>query len=176
MDYFQHPTIVYTLLIKLIIILGNHVTFLFIAWKLIKLPIGTRVNYYINDWIIARGYYRYYTDDWGLTAHTASIELPVKIAQSLTIYPMYRFYTQSAVKYFAPHDTHYSYEEYYTSDYDLSSFDSHQYGFGIGYTDIFQNLKIWAFGLKNIDFRYNHYSRSDSLEADIFTFGLKFVN
>lgn len=141
-----------------------------------KLPVGARLNYYINDWVVARAYYRFYTDDWGLTAHTASIELPVKLTRSITVYPMYRFYTQKAVDYFAPHDSHFSFEQYYTSDYDLSSFDSHQYGFGAGYTDILQGLKIWAFGLKNIDFRYNRYERSDSLEADIFTLGLKFVH
>ncbi|KOS08091.1 hypothetical protein AM493_20100 [Flavobacterium akiainvivens] len=141
-----------------------------------KLPVGARVNYYINDWMVARMYYRYYNDNWGLTAHTASIELPVKLGGGFTVYPMYRFYTQQAMKYFAPQDSHYSFEQFYTSDYDLSSFDSHQYGVGASYADIFQDFKIWAFGLKNIDLRYNHYSRSDSLEADIITFGLKFVH
>jgi hypothetical protein len=57
----------------------------------------------------------------------------------------------------------------------LSTFDAHQYGFGVSYTDIFTNAKIWKFGIKNIDFRYNHYSRSDGLEADIVSFGIKFV-
>ena len=63
----------------------------------------------------------------------------------------------------------------YTSDYDLSTFDAHQYGFGVNYTDIFTASKIWKFGIKNIDFRYNHYSRSDGLEANIVSFGIKFV-
>lgn len=141
-----------------------------------KLPLGLRLNYYINDWLILRTYYRYYVDNWGLQGHTASIELPIKLGQRFTVYPMYRFYTQVATRYFAPHDAHYSFERYYTSDYDLSSFDSHQYGAGAGYTDIFQQFRIFAFGLKNIDFRYNHYQRSDSLTADIFTLGFKFVH
>lgn len=141
-----------------------------------KVPVGARLNYYINDWLILRSYYRYYADNWGLQSHTASIELPVKLGQRFTVYPMYRFYTQVGTRYFAPHDMHYSYEKYYTSDYDLSSFDSHQYGFGAAYTDIFGGFRLLRFGLKNIDLRYNHYRRSDSLEADIVTFGLKFVN
>jgi hypothetical protein len=140
-----------------------------------KLPLGMRLNYYVSDRVVLRTYYRYYTDNWGLQSHTASVELPVKLG-AFTLYPMYRFYTQQGVKYFAPHDKHFSYEKYYTSDYDLSSFDSHQYGMGGSYTDIFQRFKLAGLGLKSIDFRYNHYERSDSLEADIFTLGLKFVH
>jgi len=34
---------------------------------------------------------------------------------------------------------------------------------------------VWKFGIKNVDLRYNHYSRSDGLEANIVSFGMKFV-
>lgn len=141
-----------------------------------KLPLGARLNYYINDLMVLRTYYRFYSDDWGLVSHTTSIELPIKISNSFTAYPMYRFYTQKALDYFAPFEQHYSSEKYYTSDYDLSSFDSHQYGAGFSYAAVFSPFKIFKFGLKNVDFRYNHYSRSDQLEADIFTIAIKFVN
>lgn len=140
-----------------------------------KIPIGARLNYYINEKFVFRTYYRFYTDNWGISSHTASIELPYKITDRFTVFPMYRFYTQVASKYFASYDQHLSTEQYYTSDYDLSTFDAHQYGFGVNYTDIFTGTKIWKFGIKNIDFRYNHYSRSDGLEANIVSFGIKFV-
>jgi hypothetical protein len=140
-----------------------------------KLPIGARWNYYLNEKLVLRTYYRYYTDNWGLSSHTASIELPYKITDRFTIFPIYRYYTQSEADYFAPYDTHLSTEEFYTSDYDLSTFDAHQYGGGINYTDIFTATHIWKFGLKNIDLRYNHYSRSDGLEADIISLGMKFI-
>jgi len=141
-----------------------------------KLPIGARLNYYINDLMVLRTYYRFYSDDWGLNSHTASIELPIKVSQSFTAYPMYRFYTQKAMDYFAPFEQHFSSQRYYTSDYDLSSFDSHQFGAGLSYTAVFSPFSIFKFGLKNVDFRYNHYTRSDNLEADIFTIAIKFVN
>jgi hypothetical protein len=140
-----------------------------------KVPIGARWNYYVNEKLVLRTYYRYYTDNWGLSSHTASIELPYKITDRFTIFPIYRYYTQSESDYFAPYDTHLSIEEFYTSDYDLSTFDAHQYGGGINYTDIFTAAHIWKFGLKNIDLRYNHYSRSDGLEADILSLGMKFI-
>ena len=88
---------------------------------------------------------------------------------------MYRYYTQQQSKYFAPYEQHVSTEEYYTSDYDLSTFNANQIGFGLNYTDIFTNAKVWKFGLKNIDVRYNYYKRSDGLDANIVSFGVKFV-
>ncbi|MES2543363.1 MAG: DUF3570 domain-containing protein [Bacteroidota bacterium] len=140
-----------------------------------KLPIGARLNYYINERIILRMYYRFYTDNWGIQAHTANIEIPIKLTDKYTVFPMYRYYTQTASDYFAPKDSHLSTESYYTSDYDLSNFDANQFGFGINYLDIFTSRKIWKFGLKNVDFRYNHYERSDGLKANIFSISFKFV-
>lgn len=140
-----------------------------------KIPIGARFNYYINEKIVLRTYYRYYSDNWNLSAHTASIEIPYKLSDKFTIFPMYRFYTQNKSKYFAPYNTHLSTEQYYTSDFDLATFNANQYGIGLTYTDIFMNSKIWKFGLKNIDFRFNHYNRNDGLSANIATIGFKFV-
>ncbi|WP_344816405.1 DUF3570 domain-containing protein [Flavobacterium cheonanense] len=140
-----------------------------------KLPIGLRWNYYINETFVVRTYYRYYTDNWDITAHTASIEVPIKLTDKFTVSPMYRYYTQTQSKYFAPFEKHLSTEEFYTSDYDLSSFNANQYGLGVSYTDIFTSSKIWKFGLKNIDFRFNHYNRSDGLSSNIGSLGFKFV-
>jgi len=140
-----------------------------------KLPIGARFNYYINEHFIVRTYYRYYTDDWDLKAHTFNIEIPVKISDKFTAYPMYRYYTQTQAKYFAPYQTHLSTEQFYTSDFDLSTFSSNQYGFGVSYTDLFAKAQVFSFGMKNIDFRFNHYVRSDGLTANIGTIGFKFV-
>jgi hypothetical protein len=140
-----------------------------------KLPIGARLNYYINEHFIVRTYYRYYTDDWDLKAHTFNIELPVKISDKFTVYPMYRYYSQTQTKYFAPYQTHLSTDKFYTSDYDLSTFSANQYGFGVSYTDLFAKAQIFSFGMKNIDLRFNHYVRSDGLSANIGTIGFKFV-
>ena len=139
-----------------------------------KIPIGARVNFYINEYVVAKTYYRYYQDNWGIQAHTASIEVPIKLSTKFTVSPLYRYYTQTASDYFAPFDTHLSTEKYYTSDYDLSRFTSNQYGFGLTYTDIFAKAKIFILGLKSVDLRLNHYERSDGLSANIGTLGFKF--
>ncbi len=140
-----------------------------------KVAIGGRVNYFFNEIFTARGYYRYYLDDWGISSHTASIEIPVKITDKFTLYPSYRFYNQTAADYFAPHEQHLSTEEYYTSDYDLSKFKSNQYGFGVTYTDIFTKTHLWKFGLKSIDLKFHRYERNSSFNSNMFSFGIKFI-
>jgi hypothetical protein len=140
-----------------------------------KIPVGARLNYYMNERVSIRTYYRYYWDNWNITSHTASVEIPIKVSDKFTVFPMYRYYSQQQSNYFAPFEKHLSTEKYYTSDYDLSTFNANQYGFGVNYVDIFTNFKIWKLGLKNIDFRFNHYTRNDGLKANIASVGFKFV-
>jgi len=140
-----------------------------------KIAIGGRLNYYINEIFVVRTYYRYYTDDWGISSHTASIEIPIKIGGRFTVYPSYRFYNQTAADYFAPYEKHASTEEFFTSDYDLSKFTANQYGLGVTYTDIFTNFHISKFGLKSIDLKYLVYDRDSGLSSSLISLGFKFV-
>jgi len=141
----------------------------------LKLAVGGRLNYYINETFVLRTYYRYYSDDWGIQSHTASIELPIKISSKFTLYPSYRYYSQTEADYFAPYEQHLSTEEFYTSDYDLSRFTANQFGFGISYTDVFTNLRLGKFGLKSIDLNFHQYERDSGLKASIITAGVKFI-
>tara|TARA_R100000935_G_scaffold25158_1_gene44844 strand:- start:1517 stop:2833 length:1317 start_codon:yes stop_codon:yes gene_type:complete len=140
-----------------------------------KVALGGRLNYYINELFVLRSYYRYYIDDWGIQSHTANLEIPIRISQKFTLYPSYRYYTQTEADYFAPYERHVSTEEFYTSDYDISEYTANQYGFGVSYTDILTNYKIWNLGLKSIDLKYNKYDRDSGLSASIVTGGFKFI-
>ncbi|WP_025743635.1 DUF3570 domain-containing protein [Aquimarina pacifica] len=140
-----------------------------------KTAIGGRLHYYVNEIFTVRTFYRYYVDDWDVSSHTASIEIPIKISDQFTIYPSYRFYTQTQATYFAGFNQHLSTQEFYTSDYDLSDFNGNQYGIGISYTDIFTKLHLWKFGLKSIDLRFRQYERSSGLSASLFSGGVNFV-
>jgi hypothetical protein len=140
-----------------------------------KIPVGARINYYISNTFVLRSYYRYYQDDWGMDGHTMEIELPVRLFQGFSVTPAFRYYTQTAVDYFAGYEQHLSTEQYYTSDYDLASFNSNQYGLGLSYTDIFTKLHVSMFGMKNIWTKFSHYDRSDGLSANIISFGVRFV-
>lgn len=141
-----------------------------------KLPLGARLNYFLGDRFVIRSYYRYYADDWGINSHTANLEVPIKISDAFTIYPSYRYYTQTAADYFYPKEEALSNLNFYTSDYDLSGYNANQFGIGVRYKDIFTTAKVFMFGLKTIDFRFNKYDRSDGLDAFIFTLGTTFVS
>lgn len=140
----------------------------------LKTAVTGKLNYYINENFLARTSYRFYLDNWGIQSHTFNLEVPIKPFRGLTLYPAYRFYTQTAAKYFAPYEAHLSTDEFYTSDYDLSSYQAHQLGFGISYGDPFGKVGIGKFRFKSIDLKYNHYWRNSGFSADIYSVGLKF--
>ena len=136
-----------------------------------KVPLGFRGNYFIGDYVIVRGYYRYYRDDWRIESHTAEIEVPVKLLQSLSVSPFYRFYTQTASDHFAKNGRHASADEFYTSNFDLSGFDSHFLGAGLRYTPprgIFGERHLNA-----LEIRYGHYTRTTDLVSDIISVNIR---
>jgi hypothetical protein len=137
-----------------------------------KLPLGIRVNYFAGDRIVVRSYYRYYRDNWGLTAHTLELEVPVKITPFFSLSPFYRYYRQQGVRYFAAYAQHLPGDTYYTSDYDLSSFHSNLLGMGLRYAPPGGLFQLPAFN--SLEVRYGHYDRSTGLASDIITLFLKF--
>ncbi len=142
-----------------------------------KLPIGLRVNYFIGDDVIIRSYYRYYTDDWGLTSHTASIEIPYKITPFFSVSPFYRYYTQTATKYFAPLYGHTvdavgnPKEKYFTSNYASAAFNSNYVGVGIrtappgGINNTY---------LASLELRFGHYVQSTDLNSNVISLHFTF--
>lgn len=140
-----------------------------------KVAVGGRLNWYLNETFTVRTFYRYYFDDWGISSHTASIEVPIKITDKFTLYPSYRFYNQTAADYFRTYESALSTDEFYTSDYDLSEYSANQIGFGVSYTDIFAKAHIWKLGLKSIDLKFYQYDRDTSFSSSIITAGFKFV-
>lgn len=140
-----------------------------------KSALGGRLNYYLNEFITIRSFYRFYQDDWGIQSHTASVEVPIKIMLGkFTFYPSYRFYSQTAANYFAPYNEHESTQEFYTSDYDLSAYNANQFGFGVSYTDLLGDFKIWKVGLKSVDLKYYQYHRNSTFQSKLVTLGVKF--
>lgn len=140
-----------------------------------KVPLGLRLNYYLNDLAVVRTYYRFYYDDWGILSHTANIEVPLKLSDTFTLYPNYRFYSQTAADHFFEKEQAVSTLDFYTSDFDLSQYTANQYGIGIRYKDIFTAAKFLIFGLKTVDLRFAYYDRSTQLDATIVTLGTTFI-
>jgi hypothetical protein len=140
--------------------------------KRYKVPLGIRANYFIGDRFIIRSFYRYYTDNWGVRAHTVDLEIPIKITQFVSVSPFYRFYKQTAADHFAAFGQHTINETYFTSDYDLSKFNSNFFGAGVRLAP-----PEGLFGIKNwnsVELRYGHYNRSNGLQSNIVSLHLKF--
>jgi len=140
-----------------------------------KVAIGGRLNYYLNEVFVLRSYLRYYQDNWGITSYTASIEAPIKLGDFFTLYPSYRYYTQTKADYFYKANDALSTDAFYTSDYDLSNFNAGEFGFGVSYTDIFTKVKLLGYGLKSINAKASYYNRSSSLSYFMVSGGIKFV-
>ncbi|MFY0594635.1 DUF3570 domain-containing protein [Roseivirga sp.] len=148
----------------------------------LKIRIGLRLNYYASDLVLLRAYYRFYWDDWGVKGHTMSIEAPIKLNRFFSVYPFYRFHTQSQANYFKPFGEHTTQVQYYTSDYDLAQLSSHQFGMGVRYSPA---EGIGAFRLpgknnrllvlKELNLKYGHYTRTPGLASKIFSFGMNFT-
>lgn len=136
-----------------------------------KLPISLRANYFLGDRFIIRSFYRYYTDDWGMKAHTISIETPIKLNSFVSVTPHYRFNSQTAVRYFAPYKSHSLSETYYSSDYDISDFNSAFWGAGVRIAPpggIFGN-RWWNM----LEVRYGHYNRTNGMVANSISLSTK---
>lgn len=138
----------------------------------LKIPLAARASYFLGDNVIIRGYYRFYTDDWGIQSHTADIEIPVKITSFVSVSPFYRYYTQTATKYFKGYEMHNLQSDFYTSNYDLSKFDSSFIGLGLRLTPV-----NGIFGIKHLnmlEIRYGHYARSNNLNSDIVSINIRY--
>ena len=138
----------------------------------VKVPVGFRASYFLSDHFIIKTYYRFYTDNWGLTSHTANVEVPIKITPFISISPFYRFYTQTATKYFAPYQQHSAQAQYYTSNYDYAKFNSNFLGAGLRIAPPKGVLGNSHFTM--VEVRYGHYAKNINLNADILSMNLKF--
>ncbi|HAL83698.1 MAG TPA: hypothetical protein DCO83_16870 [Mucilaginibacter sp.] len=137
-----------------------------------KLPLGFRANYFLGDNIILRSYYRYYMDNWGTNANTASLEVAYKVTPFFSVSPFYRYYSQSAAKYFAPFGVHSPTEQYYTSNFEYAKFQAGFYGVGFRIappTGVFG----WQ-GLHEMEIRYGHYTQTTDLVSDVLSVSLGF--
>ncbi len=137
-----------------------------------KLPLGFRANYFLGDRFIIKSYYRFYTDNWGIHSHTAEIELPVKITPFFSVSPFYRFYTQTAIKYFAGYREHTAANQYYTSNYDYSKFNSQFLGAGLRIAPPKGIFGAQHFSM--VELRYGHYTKNIGMQSNIVSLNLQF--
>lgn len=138
----------------------------------LKIPIGLRANYFLGGGIIIRAWYRYYKDDWNIQSNTMQLETAIKINPFLSVTPFYRFYQQTAADHFAAYKVHTARNKYYTSNYDLSKFNSHFFGIGLRMAPPGGVFNIQQ--LNAMEIRYGHYQKNISMNANIISLHIKF--
>ncbi len=138
------------------------------------LPLGVQLNSFILDRYILSLYYRFYRDNFGITAHTVEVDLTVKLNSRFSLTPTFRFYTQHGSPYFRPYYQLDPDQNFYTSNYALSSFNSYETGLDARLVvPAMQKSKLF---FDTIWFRYNYYKRTDGLYAHILTLELDMIS
>lgn len=131
-------------------------------------PVSLRLHYFARSGLVTRFFYRYYIDGFGIQAHTAELELPLKLSPTFTLTPIYRYHRQSASNHFQPYLGHMADAVFYTSDFDLSAFSSHKVGLGMQFHPIWRWRLLGKRKLGELStfiLRVAHYRRSDGLRA-----------
>ena len=135
----------------------------------LKFPVTAQLNYFALPQLILKLWGRQYWDDFGISASSVRLESIGKLGTFFSLYGFYRYHTQNGSRFFAPFKGHLSSSEFYTSDFDLSSFDSHHFGAGLRWKPLngfarFRLLK-WPSQISSLNVRFGRYYRSDGLSS-----------
>ena len=96
--------------------------------------------------------YRYYRDDWKVTAHTVDLAWYQSLPQTWALVPRVRWYSQSQASFYAPYYTTPEQDGLYSCDYRLSPFGALSESFSV-----YKSWRGWNFSL-----RYEHYRASSA--------------
>ena len=136
-----------------------------------RMALGLRVNHAFTPRIVQRAAYRYYDDDFDVSAHTLEFEthfrLPTK--REMWLFPIVRLHSQDGSRYFGLPSTFSIGDEFYSADRDLSEFDSEKLGLGIKVG--LEGTRAWFAGIRDFEFRVTRYDRDDGLESLNTSFG-----
>lgn len=126
--------------------------------------VGAQLNSFVSKRLVLRSFYQFYTDDFGISSHTARLETPYKLKPNLSLAPFVRLAAQQGSRYFEPYKQHVLSDVFYSSDYDLSTFSSASVGLSLRVLRL-KSIPQGKRGLAGWNLRYSYYSRSDGLYA-----------
>jgi hypothetical protein len=117
-----------------------------------------------DEWS-AGGGYRFYTDAWGITAHTVRVEATYLPAEATLFTFRYRFYTQNAAEHYrARYET---IQPHVTSDKELSPLSSHRIELELEQGVDFRDERVMTFVLSvaPLFYTYSDFVPLDSITA-----------
>ena len=122
--------------------------------------------------------YRLYLDDWGLTSHTALIDMGISVSASTLLSFRYRFHTQGAVTFYQPVYQQLAPNQYRTRDRELSALNYHRAGAEIEHQfDVGDHSKLSAtLALSGNFYKYADFRGLEGATALEISAGLLFQN
>lgn len=137
-----------------------------------RFPLAVKLNAFLGTRFILKNQYSFYADNFGIIGNALEIEGVVKVAKQFSLASFFRFYHQSASNYFKPYKVHDIEEEFYTSDYDLSRFNTYKAGMAIKFFPVSKSSKKVIF--EQLTLRYAFYYRSNNLSAHMASLAITF--
>lgn len=139
----------------------------------LRKAVSFRLNHSFSDRLVLRSGYRFYTDDWGISAHSVDLEPHFRLRgeREMWLFPILRFSTQAGADWFGVPGTFTGAESYYTSDGDLAETTTQKYG--VGFTLNTRPGQTWLGLFRRFEARAAVYDRDDGLTAfsTSFSFG-----
>ncbi len=135
----------------------------------LKALIGLKLNSFVGGRTIFKNAIDYYVDNFSVQGLGLENETAVKLTPQFIIAPSFRIYFQRRSRYFAPYQEHQINEEFYTSDYDLSTMSTQKGGIALRYSPAAQQSGKLI--VSQIEISYSYYSRSNGLDAHIISCG-----
>jgi hypothetical protein len=141
--------------------------------KRFRYPLALRLHYFAGDITIIKAGAGAYQDNFGIKAGYIDLEMALKITRMVSLSPFARYYRQSAAAYFEPYGTHNPFDSFYTSDFDLSQFQTYTTGLTLRYAPLKYMGKRSIFN--EVKLRYTFFKRTDHLTSHIFTAAFGFT-
>ena len=110
-------------------------------------------QYFVGSNAALHADYRYYNDDWGVTAHTLDLVWNQPLGDFFELAPSVRYYSQRAADFYIPAITNGQQPDYWSSDYRLATYGAMRYRLSANW-----RAEIWTLTL-NADI----YNSSESL-------------
>lgn len=137
-----------------------------------RFPLSLAANYFAGSRTILKPAMGYYSDNFGIRAGYIELEGILKLSSKMALSAFLKAYSQSSSSYFNPYQVHDPLSVFYSSDYDLSQFQSLKTGLSIRWAPYRYISKRSLFD--ELNFRYAFFMRSDQLRAHMFTISFGF--
>jgi hypothetical protein len=122
---------------------------------------AARLKYFLPWKAAVEGGYRLYSDTWGITAHTASIEYTQPMWGKWVFNGSYRFYTQTGADFYSDLFPNANYQNFMGRDKETSAFSDNSIGVGASYEFPVTWLSLLKKGTINFQYSYMMFDYKD---------------